>query len=55
MPRSPAASAAIAGTIGRECKRNANVEGRYDPANAQTLAHSRRRAHLRRPKTGDLV
>ena len=39
-------------TIGRECKRNANVEGRYDPANAQTLANSRRRAHLRQPKTG---
>jgi len=39
-------------TIRRECKRNANVEGRYDPDNAQTLAHSRRRAHLRRPKTG---
>lgn len=40
-------------TIGRECKRNANVEGRYDPGNAQTRAHSRRRAHLRRPKTGN--
>lgn len=40
------------GTIGRECKRNANVEGRYDPGNAQTKANSRRRAHLRRPKTG---
>ena len=39
-------------TIGRECKRNANVEGRYDPANAQTKANSRRRAHLRQPKTG---
>lgn len=39
-------------TVGRECQRNANVEGRYEPANAQTLAHSRRRAHLRRPKTG---
>jgi transposase, IS30 family len=39
-------------TIGRECKRNASVEGRYDPANAQTLANSRRRAHLRQPKTG---
>ena len=24
-------------TIGRECKRNAIVEGRYDPGNAQTL------------------
>jgi IS30 family transposase len=40
------------GTIGRECKRNANVEGRYDPGNAQTLANSRRHAHLRRSKTG---
>jgi len=40
------------GTIGRECQRNANVEGRYDPGNAQTLANSRRRAHLRRPRTG---
>jgi hypothetical protein len=40
------------GTIGRECKRNANVEGRYDPGNAQTKANRRRRAHLRRPKTG---
>jgi IS30 family transposase len=39
-------------TIGRELKRNANVEGHYDPGNAQTLANSRRRAHLRRPKTG---
>jgi IS30 family transposase len=42
------------GTIGRECQRNANVEGRYDPGNAQTLANSRRRAHLRRTKTGDV-
>lgn len=40
-------------TIGRECKRNANVEGRYDPGNAQARTNSRRRAHLRRPKTGD--
>jgi IS30 family transposase len=40
-------------TIGRECKRNTTGEGRYDPGNAQTRAHSRRRAHLRRPKTGD--
>jgi IS30 family transposase len=39
-------------TIGRECQRNANVEGRYDPANAQTLANSRRRTHLRCLKTG---
>lgn len=40
------------GTIGRECKRNATVEGRYEPGNAQTKANSRRRTHLRRPKTG---
>jgi len=39
--------------IGRECKRNANKDGRYDPGHAQTLAQVRRRAHLRRPKTGD--
>ncbi len=41
------------GTISRECKRNALGDGRYDPGNAQTCANSRRRAHLRRPKTGD--
>jgi IS30 family transposase len=39
-------------TIGRERQRNANIVGRYDPGNAQTWANSRRRAHLRRPKTG---
>jgi IS30 family transposase len=39
-------------TIGRELKRNASVAGGYDAGNAQTLANSRRRAHLRRPKTG---
>lgn len=39
-------------TISRELKRNTTLDGRYDPGNAQTLAHSRRRAHLRRPKTG---
>jgi IS30 family transposase len=40
-------------TVSRELKRNAGVQDRrYDPGNAQTLAHSRRRAHLRRPKTG---
>jgi IS30 family transposase len=38
-------------SIGRECQRNANTDGRYDPGNAQTLANSRRRAHLHRPKT----
>jgi IS30 family transposase len=39
-------------TIGRECQRNADLDGRYWPSNAQTWANSRRRAHLRRPKTG---
>jgi transposase, IS30 family len=39
-------------TLGRECRRNADLEGRYLPDNAQTWANSRRRAHLRRPKTG---
>jgi len=40
-------------TINRERKRNAMGDGRYDPGNAQTWANTRRRAHLRRPKTGD--
>src|SRR5512147_3180685 len=40
------------GTIGRECKRNVMSDGRYDPGAAQTRANSRRRAHLRRTKTG---
>ncbi len=40
------------GTIGRECKRNAQSDGRYEPGSAQTWANSRRRAHLRRTKTG---
>jgi IS30 family transposase len=39
-------------TIGRECQRNADPEGRYYSGTAQTWAHCRRRAHLRRPKTG---
>lgn len=39
-------------TIGRECQRNADAEGRYFSGTAQTWAHCRRRAHLRRPKTG---
>jgi IS30 family transposase len=39
-------------TISRECKRNALSDGRYGAGCAQTRAHSRRRAHLRRPKTG---
>jgi IS30 family transposase len=40
------------GTIGRECQRNATSDGRYEPGPAQTWANSRRRAHLRRTKTG---
>ncbi len=40
-------------SIGRECQRNPNNDGRYDPSDAQTRANVRRRAHLRRPKTGD--
>ncbi len=39
-------------TIGRECKRNADPQGRYYAGSAQTWANVRRRAHLRRPKTG---
>ena len=39
-------------TIGRECRRNHSYEGRYNPSTAQAFANSRRRAHLRRPKTG---
>lgn len=40
-------------TISRECRRNEGRDGRYEPGHAQTLANVRRRAHLRRPKTGD--
>jgi len=39
-------------TIRRECKRNAMCDGRYESGPAQTRANSRRRAHLRRGKTG---
>ena len=39
-------------TISRECQRNANPDGRYESGPAQTWANSRRRAPLRRPKTG---
>jgi IS30 family transposase len=39
-------------TIGHECRRNLSYEGSYNPSTAQALANSRRRAHLRRPKTG---
>ena len=38
--------------IGRERQRNRGYLGFCTPFTAQTLAHSRRRAHLRRPKTG---
>ena len=40
-------------TIGRECTRNVGFEGRYCAGEAQAWANSRRRAHLRRPKTED--
>jgi len=40
------------GTIGRERQRNATSDGRYEPGLAQTRANSRRRAPLRRTKTG---
>jgi len=39
-------------TIGRERKRNAMLDGRYESGPAQTRANSRRRAHLRQSKTG---
>ena len=39
-------------TIGRERRRNAMSDGRYESGPAQTWANSRRRAHLRRSKTG---
>jgi len=39
-------------TIGRECRRNRSCQRSYDPGTAQVLANCRRRAHLRRPKTG---
>jgi len=39
-------------TIGRECRRNFSYEGAYNPSTAQAFANSRRRVHLRQPKTG---
>ena len=39
-------------TIGRECRRNRSFQGPYNSSTAQALANCRRRAHLRRPKTG---
>jgi len=38
--------------LSRECKRNANYDGRYNPSAAQLYANARRRNHLNRPKTG---
>jgi len=38
-------------TISRECKRNVNFDGRYFSSDAHAHANSRRRTHLRRPKT----
>jgi IS30 family transposase len=40
-------------TLSREWRRNVNCDGRYFSSDAQAWANSRRRAHLRRPKTGD--
>lgn len=40
-------------TVSRECRQNVHSEGRYFSGEAQARANSRRRAHLRRPKTGD--
>ncbi len=42
-------------TIGRELRRNVQFDGRYLPGGANTKARSRRRMHLRRPKTGDVL
>lgn len=41
------------GTIGRERRRNAESDGRYFSGSAQVFATLRRRAHIRRTKTGD--
>ena len=40
-------------TVGRELRRNVESDGRYFPCSAQAFANARRRAHIRRPKTGD--
>ena len=40
-------------TISRELRRNAQWDGRYFSGSAQAFANTRRRAHIRRPKTGD--
>jgi len=39
-------------TVSRERRRNANCDGRYWPDVAEAKARGRRRAHIRRPKTG---
>jgi len=41
------------GTICREKRRNAEFDGRYFPCSAEAFSQGRRRAHLRRIKTGD--
>ena len=41
-----------ASTVSRELRRNASCEGRYFPGTAQVKAYARRRARVRRPKTG---
>ena len=43
-----------AGSISRELRRNANCDGRYFAGLAQAKANVRRRAHIRRPKTGSV-
>ena len=40
-------------TVGRELRRNAEFDGRYFPGSAQVFANVCRRAHIRRPRTGD--
>lgn len=41
-----------ASTISRELRRNAAFDGRYLPCSAEVFANARRRAHIRRRKTG---
>ena len=41
------------GTISRERRRKAQFDGRYFADSAEAFSKARRRAHLRRPKTGD--
>jgi IS30 family transposase len=42
-------------TVCRELKRNSSPDGRYFVAIAQTRANARKRAHCRRPRTGNHV